>query len=743
MPRTQNILTTLIENSNLTRANICKSLGITPSTLSEREKKPDNIPNNKLLPMLKLLGVTDYDLPKILMEIVIYSSDDKEEVLTIISDSQLSPVIQERAYLNTVVSIAGNIPDKESKSRELKAAITYSRKPLVVVVGETDAGKSTHICKLLGLLDFLPAKYQPSTSAPTVVKHIEERPKDRSDNYFILSKTNSEGEALDIRFISSPTYIENFILDSGDRTVLDMWGTSHEGSKDANDRDKVGIVIAYADSPILKICDLSDSPGFGHNESDTGRSYAMLNNADACIYASSVTAFLRKEEPMYLSACLKQLEQYSESKSDTLKRLFVIQTRADLNKNANETIHRASKDAFNTLELKNEYDLEEFQSRFFSVSNEDDELSAEYYHALSRDLIELSINQSSQNSNKYEEYAKTQFKEYESILESLENLSDTKSKAELLKKIYTENKSEFEKEIIYLRNDFREYVDKLKTESGNPDDVINNIVDSIASEENIAKLVDEYNNKKDAEEKVPQRLQMRILKEIEINIKTISSDLNEKIESSLQTYLENINEKINKGLKNEKDDPIKLTESLKISMVDINSAFLSGIAASGVAGAFAAWVAVAAAGSNLGSYIVIAKISSFLTGLGIAHGGSAALISFIAACGGPTVVIPTLAITIGLIWYAIIGSNWKKRMTSEAVKKFNNNKVRRQYQDIMRKFWNDTDIAVEASVNGVSEMIDNKITELDQYLTLNNIEDRIKYQKEILGFFKEVLNIRR
>ncbi|HYW18192.1 MAG TPA: hypothetical protein VE956_02585, partial [Nodularia sp. (in: cyanobacteria)] len=69
---------------------------------------------------------------------------------------------------------------------------------------------------------------------------------------------------------------------------------------------------------------------------------------------------------------------------------------------------------------------------------------------------------------------------------------------------------------------------------------------------------------------------------------------------------------------------------------DTKGAFLGGIAGLGAYGALAAW---AAGLGNLGSYILVAKLVSLLSALGISiGGGTAAVISFVAAIGGPIVL---------------------------------------------------------------------------------------------------------
>ncbi|WP_445241534.1 hypothetical protein [Microcoleus vaginatus] len=97
---------------------------------------------------------------------------------------------------------------------------------------------------------------------------------------------------------------------------------------------------------------------------------------------------------------------------------------------------------------------------------------------------------------------------------------------------------------------------------------------------------------------------------------------------------------------------------------DTKGAFLGGIAGLGAYGALAAW---AAGLGNLGSYILVAKLVSLLSALGISiGGGTAAVISFVAAIGGPIVLGIGLAAGTG---FFCVESFWGS--LAEAVSKRN------------------------------------------------------------------------
>ncbi|MFM6395585.1 MAG: DNA-binding protein, partial [Planktothrix sp.] len=90
---------------------------------------------------------------------------------------------------------------------------------------------------------------------------------------------------------------------------------------------------------------------------------------------------------------------------------------------------------------------------------------------------------------------------------------------------------------------------------------------------------------------------------------------------------------------------------------DTKGAFLGGIAGLGAYGALAAW---AASLGNLGGYILVAKLVSLLSALGISiGGGTAAVISFVATIGGPLTLGIALSVALASLIFGLFGEAWQ------------------------------------------------------------------------------------
>lgn len=64
-------------------------------------------------------------------------------------------------------------------------------------------------------------------------------------------------------------------------------------------------------------------------------------------------------------------------------------------------------------------------------------------------------------------------------------------------------------------------------------------------------------------------------------------------------------------------------------------------------GALATWASIVAAGSNLGAYLLVPTVVSFLSSIGVSVGGTAAAASIVAVLGGPITIGIGIAVVIG------------------------------------------------------------------------------------------------
>ncbi|MFN6566460.1 UbiA family prenyltransferase [Dendronalium sp. ChiSLP03b] len=237
-----------------------------------------------------------------------------------------------------------------------------------------------------------------------------------------------------------------------------------------------------------------------------------------------------------------------------------------------------------------------------------------------------------------------------------------------------------------------------------------------------------YDDKKEAKEGLAGYLVEKLQYEAEQIIKVNSDKLTLSIEAFLGSYQETL---------------LKLP-NLDVSIgipFDAKGAFLDGLAGLTSIGALSAW---AAALGNLGGYILVAKLVSLSSALGISiGGGTAAVISFVAAIGGPIVLGVGLAVALAFAVWSLIGESWQKRLAKQIIKYFEEQRVSDKFTDGIDQFWRDTTKSFEKGANAVEADWDKYIEHLRQITSpttesKDRIEEIIKMLEAGQNFFAEI-----
>lgn len=120
-------------------------------------------------------------------------------------------------------------------------------------------------------------------------------------------------------------------------------------------------------------------------------------------------------------------------------------------------------------------------------------------------------------------------------------------------------------------------------------------------------------------------------------------------------------------------------------------AFAGAIAGGGTFGALSLTAHIAANGSNLGAYILVAKVSGKL-GL-----STAAVINGIRFLGGPTGVGLILSAAIGVIAWCMTDS-WQRKLANEIASQVGAHGVREKLRAAVKEFWDETEQAFELAI---------------------------------------------
>ena len=236
-----------------------------------------------------------------------------------------------------------------------------------------------------------------------------------------------------------------------------------------------------------------------------------------------------------------------------------------------------------------------------------------------------------------------------------------------------------------------------------------------------------YNNKKEAQEYVAGYLVDLLQSNLESSIITNS----EKLKAEIDDYLEGYPE-------------LKLTtkDGIKVSIpFDTKGAFLGGIAGLGAYGALAAW---AAGLGNLGGYILVAKLVSLLSALGISiGGGTAAVISFIAVIGGPIVLGIALAAGLASLIFGLFGEAWQSRLAKQIVKYFEEQDIFGKLLTGNKQYWQDTATAFDQGAEAVETAWKENLEHQRELVSpetqsRERIEEIIKKLEVLRDFFADI-----
>jgi hypothetical protein len=232
-----------------------------------------------------------------------------------------------------------------------------------------------------------------------------------------------------------------------------------------------------------------------------------------------------------------------------------------------------------------------------------------------------------------------------------------------------------------------------------------------------------YDNKKEAQQLAAGYLVDSVQTLINNGVKVKANELGEEIDIFLDGY-----------------GPAIDKASLQEGGWDFNArvAFMSAMSGIGTIGALAAWASIAAAGSNLGAYILIGQVVGWLSSIGISLGGAGTVMTFVSAIGGPITLGIAVAIGVVLAVFSIFSGSWQTKLA----KKIHEGMVKEQAEKKMcegvAKYWADTKSAFEIAVTKTEEAYQNKLESL--YVLAfttkrEEIEVELKFAKETRDFF--------
>lgn len=609
----------------------------------------------------------------------------------------------------------------------------YGAKPLVALLGPSDAGKSTMINSLTGI-DALLSQWTPTTSSTVYVKHINDKPAWMGENNVGIFKAETHDKGWNFRKVHDMDYCREHSLHIGNYDILEKYCNRNSNKS----HKEVDSAVVYLDSNILLSCDIVDLPGFGTEEmDDTVRAQRAKDEADIVLFLCQSNSFLNKHSDiLFLKDVIRTLPIINTKEVPLLSNLFVIASQAHVvgpekishvletrsmafsEQLSNELI----KQTFNTSK-KDFVDI--LKRRFFSYSLDTPILREKFENAFRELLVNLlpTIRKERLNNaiDNFKIESRTLFanevKKYETILQDREN-----SKREYQKAV-REKPGKFE-EINILRNQLLSFIDK--SQKSNTLEIKLWEKETI-TEKYIVDLINEKNyDKKQAKEFLLSNISDLYYAKMQEILKSGVSEFN----TMLTQFFEDVEKKANS------------LSRISVGNVqipfDFKGALAGGIAGATVLGGLGLWAATV---GNLGGYILVAKGVSSLSALGISVGGTAAAASFVALIGGPITIGIALALGVFAIVTSLFGDGWKKRLAKEVVKTLEKEKVINSYSDAITKFWSDSKIGLNEVVEEILHKIEEHLENLKTIIETNDpktIEDMIILNKGLEDFFGQL-----
>jgi DNA-binding XRE family transcriptional regulator len=632
---------------------------------------------------------------------------------------------------------AADLPDLAQMVTSIKKV---ARKPRIAVAGKFDTGKSTLLNYLLGG-KHLPTAYQPTTSLVCHIRHIDDKPSWQTEPVWIMKQgynlddPDDQANAEENKLFAGGYDTLRFYAQHPERLAGDAQpAVSIEGAVAA---------VVYLSSPVLEAADFIDLPGYENNESDREKAGLASSIFDSLIYTSTTNGFFDGQDMIYLRVLLDKLPPVTiNNKSYPLANLFVLCTQvhaisdyADgkareqiLSDLLNGATQRAAHELEATMEAVSQrwqapITPEVLRQRMFGFSVDDTAvgIAETFTNDLRKYLGDIAPRSTLSNLKQILSVGKEkQIAALAALSTYLEQSVSNRAQAqaefdEMLAKKEA-SKAHFANESKRLNAMIDEYLDTTEM-------IVKEVYNRYVNVEFVEKEVRaNYKEKKDAEKYLGSFLIDKVQREINKKVSLLS----EKLNNELTNVLENMSSYLS---------PVS-----SVAPFDAQKAFLSALTGVGAAGALAGWAAIVAGGSNLGAYILAAKIVGWLSALGVSVGGPTVVMSTIAALGGPITIAVGIGILLASGLYAALGSDWQTRIAKKTVEQFNKKKVEDQISVAFRKYWKDTKAALNHSMVETLKSYDEYLDERREVLNLSesDLSARVSSAKNVEGFLRSM-----
>lgn len=708
---TNNPIENAMTLTQMTQDVLADKLGISRQTLVNYRNTPDSIPAGKLMKLSKMTGISLEQLcgggieqvtgPMINHTYATVYSEMKHAID--IAESQIE--IFDSRVINSEENLFKSVFDETQTTLKntFEIAREQGRKPLLCAFGQSDTGKST-LTNFLLQADIAPASYSPMTTVPTYYYHISEKPEyllNEHENTVVFGrKKDSVLPKFEHDFYTDKDKAEKYKLQAGEyQTILRAFGT-RDGAYYDSSTVEVSEILVFLDNDILQELTFVDIPGFGSGDErdDVGLTMDMAR-FDVVFFLSLSNGFFRAEEMIALKQIL--------SSRSSIESIYILATHANAVGNP-EDVDLIMKNG--CKRLTNMMTDNELQSLGLTRDNCEsimytrcfafDAYSDHYCQKFNEDFECLIPQIIDKRVNEAFESLKSASKEYKKLYE--QKLQELDKKDE---KVSVSCSNRFKEEMKSKTKEIREKMYKVLEH------------ERIVSKEQFKKDYDEVMNEDFIVEAMKRKDIKNKKNDVEAFSSYLSSEINDRLKANLKNESERFVDELNSNINSYKEAWSNGLEEHKINVnmgaFDFMKAFATGLSGVAVYGALALWATIVAGGSNLGAYILIAKIVSALSAIGISLGGTATVAAFVASIGGPIVLGVAIALIAAVSMFGILTGNWRNRLAKKLIKAYSDKCFKNQCIASIEKYWDDTKIALDACMDSLNtetmDYYDNKV----------------------------------
>jgi transcriptional regulator with XRE-family HTH domain len=628
-------------------------------------------------------------------------------------------------YVDAGPKIPNSLPPISITPEEFRLKVKqWKRKPTVLIAGRFDSGKTRIANALLGS-NFLPSQYTPTTSVVTFIRHESERPSWQREEVWIM------GKEFDPSTWNDEKACQQNRLIAGSFDTLRKFGTKESegeaiGAKSA---------LVYMDAPLLHACTLVDVPGYSDDYEEERMANASATSTDVLIYTAPAKGFLDAPDFLHLGLLLRALPAVHARSSKGVEKfsnLFLVATHAEpsiSDKDLERILTSGTKRLYRHLKdsvLKTrQISEEELRARFrtFWYENQQRRVALEegVQYTLSK-VMPISIESHVDTElREIKSQAKGRFAaQIAAYEETLSKLAGTREKIATLR----QQEPQHRKRVREKKKEVSAAIESLRVESVAFVRVqIAQMVTASSIEEFIRKQFPKKDEaKRDAIAKLLEDAQSRV----DDFLKAQAEELKPIMEGFFKEYDVTI-----EGFKSP-----EYGDSASIPF-DAQGAFVGGLAGLGTLGILGIWASTM---GNLGGYILIAKLASVLSAVGLGV-GSTSLVTFVAAIGGPVTLAIGLASLITLGLWALLGESWQSRLAKKIEKILADKKFLTKVEEGVNSLWEQTWRAFEAGADEVAKKFGQYLLTNEQLLSdeeegsREKIEATIKALEELKDFF--------